>query len=103
MTGNIKNLEDTVILALLKSSGGLTAHQIRDRVASDMAVHELTDLLIGMRQKSMVHMVKGHLWRARDVYPADAIGTALAGETVKGTEGHVSSFFIWRCQWQADK
>lgn len=85
MGSDLKLLEDVVLAALLKSSGGLTVHQIRDRVASDMAVHELTDLLIGMRQKSMVHLVKGHLWRARDVYPADAIGTALAGEAVAPT------------------
>lgn len=54
MGSDLKLLEDVVLDALLKSSGGLTVHQIRDRVATDLTAHELTNLLIEMRQNTFL-------------------------------------------------
>ncbi len=75
-----------ILKHLSASSGGLSVHQLRDALGGNPSIAELSDELSILSRQGLVHLVKGHLWRPRGMYPADVIGTQLMGTEVHPSE-----------------
>jgi hypothetical protein len=75
-----------ILKHLSASSGGLSVHQLRDALGGNSSIAELSDELSILSRQGLVHLVKGHLWRPRGMYPADVIGTQLMKTEVHPSE-----------------